>query len=270
MNLDNFLRTLQEVGTNAGLKILLALVILFVGIKLSKWLIKLLQKGKAFNKIEKGARSFITSFIRIALYALVIATAAMCCGVPSTAFLTIFTSAGVAIGLALQGGLSNFAGGLMILFFRPFKVGDFIESDGASGTITEITVIYTIVTTPDNRVITIPNGKLTNANITNYSSKKQRRVEIIVSASYDSDTEFVKQTLLEVAAGTKGVLDDPAPVARLKEMSASSIDFVYRVWCKTPDYWDVYFDSMERIKKTFDEKGIEIPYKKVDVNIIKE
>ena len=194
----------------------------------------------------------------------------MCCGVPSTAFLTIFTSAGVAIGLALQGGLSNFAGGLMILFFRPFKVGDYIESEGASGTITEITVIYTIVTTPDNRVITIPNGKLTNANIINYSSKKQRRVEIIVSASYDSDTEFVKQTLLEVAAGTKGVLDDPAPVARLKEMSASSIDFVYRVWCKTPDYWDVYFDSMERIKKTFDEKGIEIPYKKVDVNIIKE
>ena len=266
MNWDDLFKQLQEVGTNVGLKILLALVILFVGIKLSKWLIRIVQKGKAFGKLDKGAQSFISGFIRIALYALVFATAAMCCGVPSTAFLTIFTSAGVAIGLALQGGLSNFVGGLMILFFRPFKVGDYIESDGAAGTITEITVIYTIVTTPDNKVVTIPNGKLTNANIINYSKKKQRRVEIIVSASYDSDLEFVKKTLLEVAATTKGVLDDPAPVARLKEMSASSIDFTYRVWCKTSDYWDVYFDSMENIKKTFDEKGIEIPFKQVVVH----
>ena len=264
--MEDFLKQLQEVGTNAGLKILLGLVILIVGIKLSKWLIKIVQKGRAFKKLEKGAQSFITSFIRIALYALVFATAAMCIGVPSTAFLTIFTSAGVAIGLALQGALSNFAGGLLILFFRPFKVGDYIESEGASGTITEITVIYTIVTTPENKVITIPNGKLTNANIINFSKKKQRRVEIIVSASYDSDTEFVKETLMEVASKTKGVLQDPAPMARLKAMSASSIDFTYRVWCNTPDYWDVYFDSMELIKKTFDEKGIEIPFTQVVVH----
>ena len=264
--MEDFLKQLREIGTDAGIKLLLGLVILFVGIKLSKWLIRIVQKGKAFKKLEKGAQSFITSFIRIALYALVIATAAMCIGVPSTAFLTVFTSAGVAIGLALQGGLSNFAGGLMILFFKPFKVGDYIESDGASGTITEITVMYTIVTTPDNKVVTIPNGKLTNANIVNFSKKKQRRVEIIVSAAYDSDLEFVKKTLLEVAAQTKGVLKDPAPVARLKEMSASSIDFTYRVWCNTPDYWDVYFDSMENIKKAFDEKGIEIPFKQVVIH----
>ena len=264
--MEDFLKQLQQVGTNAGLKILLGLVIMIVGIKLSKWLISIIQKGKAFKKLEKGAQSFITSFFRIALYALVFATAAMCMGVPSTAFLTIFTSAGVAIGLALQGALSNFAGGLLILFFKPFKVGDYIESDGAAGTITEITVIYTIVTTVENKVVTIPNGKLTNANIVNFSKKKQRRVEIIVSASYDSDIEFVKATLLEVASKVNGVLDDPAPMARLKAMSASSIDFVYRVWCKTPDYWDVYFDSMELIKKTFDEKGIEIPFTQVVVH----
>ncbi len=268
--MEDFWKQLQQIGTDAGLKILLGLAILIVGVKLSKWLIRIIQKGRAFKKLEKGAQSFITSFIRIALYALVIATAAMCIGVPSTAFLTVFTSAGVAIGLALQGALSNFAGGLMILFFHPFKVGDYIESDGASGTITSITVIYTILTTPDNKIITVPNGKLTNANIINYTTGGNRRVDIMVSASYDADTEFVKKTLLEVADATEGVLKEPAPMARLKEMGASSIDYTYRVWCKNSDYWNVYFDSMELIKKTFDEKGIEIPYTKVDVKLIKD
>lgn len=265
-----FLDSLSQIGLNAGLKVLLGLVLLFVGLKLSKWIVKLVKKGKGFNKIDKSVQGFLLSFIKIVLYALVIASAAMCMGVPGTAFLTIFTSAGVAIGLALQGALSNFAGGLMILLFHPYKVGDFIESDGAVGTVTNITVIYTMLTTPDNKVITVPNGKLTNANITNYSQEATRRVDIDVQAAYGADIELVKNTLLEIASGQEKILKDPAPTIRLKEAGASALVYTYRVWVKGADYWDVYFDSMEKIKKTFDEKGIEIPYTKVDVNIVQK
>lgn len=256
----------MELGTTVGLKILLGLLILIVGLKLSKWVVKLVAKGKAFQKIDTSAQSFIKSFIRVILYALVIASACITWGVPSTSFMTIFASAGVAIGLALQGALSNFAGGLMILFFKPFKVGDYIESAGASGTVKEITIIYTIVTTVDNKTVTIPNGTLTNSVVTNCSAAPIRRVDLTISADYDNDIELVKKVLLDVANSHEKVLKDPAPFVRLAAHGASSLNYTFRVWCNSADYWDVFFDMNEDIKKAFDANGISIPYQQIQIS----
>lgn len=256
----------MEMSATVGMKIVLGLIILLVGLKLSKCVVKLVAKGKAFQKIDPSAQSFIKSFVKVIMYALVIASACITWGVPSTSFMTIFASAGVAIGLALQGALSNFAGGLMILFFKPFKVGDYIESAGASGTVKEITIIYTIIVTIDNKTVTVPNGTLTNSVVTNCSTAPTRRVDLTISADYDNDIELVKKVLQDVANSHEKVLKDPAPFVRLSAHGSSSLNYTFRVWCKSADYWDVYFDMMENIKKAFDANGISIPYQQVQIS----
>ncbi len=265
--MEEFWKYLSEKGTDLGLRLILGLLVLIVGIKVSKFIVKRIGKGKAFLKLDRGVQSFIRSFIRIALYIAVISSVAMIWGIPSTTFVTLLTSAGVAIGLALQGALSNFAGGLLILLFHPFRVGDFIEGSGVSGTVTDITVIYTKLLTPDNKVVTIPNGTLTNANITDYSVMPTRRIDLTVSASYDSDIDKVRSVLTQVAADHELILKDPAPFIAVTKHNTSSVDYLFRVWCKKDDFWTVNFDSWERIKKAFDENGIEIPYQKIDVNL---
>ena len=267
--MQNFLEYLKQLGTDVGLKIIFGLVVLFVGMKLAKWVVKLVSKGKGFGKLEVSVQSFLLSLIKIILYALVIASAAIIWGIPTTSFLTIFTSAGVAVGLALQGALSNFAGGLMILIFKPFKVGDFIENGAVMGTVKDITIIYTILHTVDNKVVTIPNGTLTNSNVINYSTLPSRRVDIKFSAGYHDDIEKVKSVLMGVAEAHEKVLKDPAPFVRLTAQGSSSLDYTFRVWCAGPDYWDVYFDMMERVKMAFDENGISIPFQQVDVHMDK-
>lgn len=261
---------LSQVGTDVILQIILGLIILIVGLKLTKLIIKWIGKGKVFSHMDKNVRGFVISFTKIVLYALVISSAAMCWGVPATSFLTMFASAGVAIGLALQGALSNFAGGLMILFFKPFSVGDFIENGAVSGTVKSITVIYTILNTPDNKTITIPNGTLMGSNIINYATQDTRRIDITVSASYNDDVERVKALLQEIAAGNQKIMKDPAPVARLNEFGDSALKYTFKVWVKSVDYWDVYFELMETIKKAFDENGIEIPFQKVDIRMLSD
>lgn len=267
--MEDVVNQLTNIGTKAGASILLGFLVLIIGLFVSKKIVKGLKKARGINKLDEGVKSFILSAIKAVLYALVISSAAIIWGVPSTAFISIFTTFGVAIGLALQGALGNFAGGLMILMFKPFKVGDFIEGASCSGTVKEITIIYTVLVTPDNKVVTIPNGSLTNANVTNFSAMDTRRVDLIISASYNSDTQKVLSVLNQVAASNEKVLKDPAPTIRMVDHNASSIDYVYRVWVKTPDYWDVYYGSHEEIKKAFDENGIVIPYQKIDVNIMK-
>ena len=265
--MESVLEYLKQLGTDIGLKILFGLAVLIIGTKIAKWVVKLVSKGKAFGKLDQSVQSFLLSFIKIILYALVIASAAIIWGIPTTSFLTIFTSAGVAVGLALQGALSNFAGGLMILIFKPFKVGDFIENGTVMGTVKEITIIYTILYTVDNKVVTIPNGTLTNSNVINYSTLPQRRVDILFSAGYGDDIEKVKRVLMSVAEAHEKVLKDPAPFVRLTAQAASSLNYTFRVWCNGVDYWDVYFDMMERVKKAFDENGICIPFQQIDVNL---
>lgn len=266
MDLESIKIFFIQLGATIGGRIVYALLILVVGLKLAKWVIKLMGKGRGFQKIDASVQSFIKSLVKVVLYALVIASACMEIGVPDTSFMAIFASAGVTVGLALQGALSNFAGGLMILFFKPFEVGDFIESAGATGTVKEITVIYTTLVTTDNKTITVPNGSLTNSVVTNCSTQATRRVDLTISADYDNDIELVKKVLLDVANSHEKVLKDPAPFVRLSAHGSSSLDYTFRVWVKSADYWDVHFDMLENIKKAFDENGISIPYTQVQIS----
>ena len=193
--MEKLLDKLNELWVDAGLKLIYVIVIWFIGAKLIKLLVKLIKKGRLFNKLDKSISSFLLSFIKATLYTILIITIASVIGIPSTSIITLLGSAGVAIGLALQGGLSNIAGGLVILVFKPFKVGDFVDTHADSGTIKSISLFYTTLITPDNKIISIPNGNLANSATVNYSKEKERRLDIDIDVSYDNDIELVKKTL---------------------------------------------------------------------------
>ncbi len=267
MNFEQILQFLVELLASFGVKIILALLVLFVGSKLIKWVKKWINNSKKLDKMEHGVRTFLCSFTGIALYVFLIITVAMILGIPTTSFITALASCGVAIGLALQGALSNVAGGIMILIFKPFKVGDYITTPGAAGTVTNISLIYTVLTTPDNKVITVPNGTLTNSVVENYSAVENRRVDLSFSTAYDCDVEKVKAILMRVVEAHEKVLKDPQPFARLTKHADSALEYTVRAWCKAADYWDVNFDLIEMVKKEFDANGISIPYPQMDVHI---
>lgn len=267
MSWQAFLTLLVEFATSFGLKLLSAIIVFFVGMKLTSWLAKIIRTSPKLDKLDVSLRSFLTSFVKIAMYIVLIITIAMILGVPATSFLTILASCGVAIGLALQGSLSNFAGGLMILFFKPFKVGDYIEAQGESGTVVGISVVYTELLTPDNKRITIPNGSLTNSTIKNYSTEDLRRVDLTFSVSYESNDEAVKAIINSAIAAHPLALKDPAPFVRLSQQADSALVYTARAWCKNADYWTVYFDIFEGVKAEFDKNGISIPYPQMDVHI---
>ena len=190
-------------------------------------------------------------------------------GVPIASLITVIGSCAVAVGLALQGGLSNIAGGLMILIFKPFQVGDYIKANDLEGTVKSITMFYTTITTIDNKVIQLPNGNLTNSNITNYNTNPTRRVDLEICVSYDSDIDKVKKVLKSVVDKNEKILKDDRNLIRLMKHDSSSLNFAVRSWVKTEDYWDVYYDLMENIKKSFDENNIEIPFPQMDVHLDK-
>ncbi len=269
MNWEQIWTSLFEFAGSWGIKLLVAIILLIVGIKLIKALTKWISKSQKLNKLDTSLRSFLGSFAKIALYIVLFITVAMILGVPATSFITILASGGVAIGLAVQGSLSNFAGGIMILIFKPFKVGDYIEAGGESGTVEEISVVYTVLLTVDNKRITVPNGTLTNSVIENYSAEELRRVDLKFSTAYDADIEKVKRILTEVAESHPKALKSPAPFVRLCEHSDSALTYTVRIWCKNEDYWDVNFDILESVKTAFDKNNIEIPYPQMDVHITK-
>ena len=190
-------------------------------------------------------------------------------GIETTAIAAAIASAGLAIGLAMQGSLSNFAGGIMILIFKPFSIGDFIDNGTHSGTVTDIGIFYTTLETVDNKVVTIPNGALSNQSVTDYSAKEIRRLDLTFSVSYDSDIDLVKSTLKELAFAHELVMKEPEPFVRLGEQGDSALVFYLRVWVKSSDYWTVNFDMMEASKKIFDKRGISIPYPQMDVHLDK-
>ena len=267
MTWQTFLAMLVQFATTFGIKVLGAIIVLCVGIKLISWLSKTIRKSPNFQKLDDSLESFLNSFIKIALYLVLFITVAMILGVPATSFLTILASCGVAIGLALQGSLSNFAGGLMILFFKPFKVGDYIEAQGVSGTVTAISVVYTVLCTPDKKRVTIPNGALTNSTIKNYSTEELRRVDMSFSVAYDSDDQAVKNIIQGVIASHPLALTDPAPTVRLSQHGDSALVYSTKIWVKNADYWTVYFDVMENVKTAFDQNNISIPFPQMDVHI---
>ncbi len=267
MDMQDFINYLTQKGANVGLNILFGLIVLIFGFKIAKVVVKTIGKRKAFQKLDPSVQSFLKSAMKVVLYAAVISSAAIIWGIPTTSFMTIFASAGVAVGLALQGSLSNLAGGIMILIFRPFKIGDYIEGAGAAGTVSDITVMYTRLTTVDNKVVVIPNGSLTNANVTDYSTMPTRRVDLTISTDYRDDIDKVRKVILDVVTKNEMVKADPEPFVRLVKHNDSSLDYTVRAWTDTENYWNVYFDLTEDIKKAFDENGISIPFKQVDVTL---
>lgn len=261
--INNFI----NIATTAGLKLLWAVVILVVGIKCSKWASKLVLNPKRLPKLDEGVRRFFSNTLRITLYVVVIISAAGMLGIPYASFITVLGSAGVAIGLALQGSLSNIAGGILILVTRPFRVGDYIDAVGISGTVEEIGFFTTTLITVDNKKVSVPNGTLSNSCITNYSAMETRRVDLTFSVGYGSDIEKVKSILLGAASSNEKALKEPAPFAGLLSHGDSALVFALRVWCRSADYWDVNFALTEEVKRLLDENGVEIPFPKLDVTI---
>lgn len=267
MDWEVILNYLMQIATTWGIKLLKAIVVLLVALKVISVIKKWLKKSPKLDKLDPGVRSFMSSFVSIGLHILLVIVMATLLGIPATSLITILASCGVAVGLALQGALSNFAGGLMLLLFRPFKVGDFVEVAGETGTVSAITVVYTVLLTPDNKRITIPNGSITNAVIENYSAEELRRVDLTISTDYSCDLEKVKELVTGLAEEHPLALAEPATQVRVKEHGENGMVYVVRVWCKSEHYWDVYFDMTESIKKAFDENNISIPYPQMDVHV---
>ena len=264
---DRLVDKLVEFATTTGFKLLAVILIVIIGMKAIKWMKKWIRTSPKLDKIDSSLRSFAVSFLSVVGYALLFVTALMILGVPATSFVAVLTTCAAAIGLALQGSLSNFAGGIMILLFKPFKVGDYIEAAGESGTVSEISVVYTEILTVDNKRITIPNGTLTNSVIENYSSEKLRRVDLTFNTAYDCDIEKVKEIIGKVIEAHPMALKNPEPFVRLSAHNESALTYTVRIWCKNADYWDVNFDTIENVKKAFDENGITIPYNQLDVHV---
>lgn len=269
MDIEKILNDLVDWAIVFGKQLIAAILVLIIGRCLIKWVVKLITKGKFAQKTDKTVVTVMSHFITAALYIVLVVIIIGILGIPTASVITVIASAGVAIGLALQGALSNIAGGIMILVLRPFRVGDFVEVAGNSGTVTDVGIFYTVLTTGDNKVVTIPNGTVMGDNIVNYSVKDTRRVDFVFSVAYGTDVEKVKSILLEEANKHALVLKDPAPFARLSKQNASSLDFTMRVWVESKNYWTVNFDLLETLNNRFAAEGIEIPFNQLDVNIKK-
>ncbi len=251
---------LIDLGIEYGTKIILALATLIIGL----WIIKLIMKGikKAISKtdIDESLRGFILSLIGWAFKILLFITALGQLGVKTTSFVAIIGAAGLAVGLALQGSLANFAGGALILLFKPFKVGDLIEGQDAMGVVKEIQIFVTKIITPDNKEVIVPNGALSNGNITNYSTTGHLRVDLTVGISYGDDIEKAKTVIMETLMSDPKVLKSPAPTVAVGELADSSVNILVRPHATVANYWDVYFKSLQDVKVALDNAGIEIPF----------
>ena len=264
--IKNLLNSLLELSTKAGIRLVLALLVLTVGLKAAKIITKKIMKSRGMQRAEISVRSFMNNLLLISMDAVVVVSAALIIGIPATSFIALLGTAGVAIGLALQGAFSNFAGGIMILIFHPFKVGHYIETDGLSGTVKDISIFYTVLKTVDNKNITIPNGTLMNSSVINYSAEETRRVDLDFPLSHDIDSELVKAILLKAVNDHELSLKDPEPFARITAQTRDTTDFTLRVWCKSSDFWTLKLDLLETIKKEFEKNGIKIPYQQLDVH----
>lgn len=252
---------------DACVKIAVALVILVIGLWLVKALMKRFKKGKLISKVNPAARGFFCSALDVVLKGVVIISACTYVGIPMASVVAVLGSAGVAIGLALQGGLSNIAGGVMLIVTRPFEIGDFVTVAGQDGTVEAVGIYYTTLVTPDNKKVVIPNGSVTSSAIVNYSSNGTRRLDFDFGVDYSSDIDTVKKILMDIANSNSLVMKDPAPVVYLTEHADSAIKFALRVWVKGEDYWTVKFDTMEKVKHEFDKAGISIPFPQLDVHV---
>lgn len=257
---------LIDSGIQAGGHILKAVIVFLVGRVLIRMLNRLVGRLMDKRNVDISIKTFVKSLVNILLTVLLIISVVGALGVETTSFAALLASAGVAVGMALSGNLQNFAGGLVILLFKPYKVGDWIDAQNVSGTVKEIQIFHTILTTADNKLIYVPNGALSSGVVTNYSNQTTRRVEWIVGVDYGEDYNKVEKVVREVLAADKRILDDPAPFIALHALDASSVNVVARVWVNSADYWGVYFDINKAIYATFNEQGINFPFPQLTVH----
>ncbi|HDP24573.1 MAG TPA: mechanosensitive ion channel [Deltaproteobacteria bacterium] len=265
--MEDALIKIQELITLYGLKVVAALLIFIIG----RWVAKILQRitGKLLAKrnVDPMITSFVENLVYIALLVFIVIAALAQLGIQTTSFIAIIGAAGLAIGLALQGSLSNFAAGFLILIFRPFKAGDYVEAAGVAGSIEKIQVFTTQLATVDNRTVIIPNSKIMGDTITNYSAKEKRRVDMVFGVSYSDDIDKVRSLIKAVIESDSRILKDPEPMIVVGSLGDSSVNFTVRVWVKTSDYWGVFFDTTEAVKKRFDAEGVSIPFPQTDVHV---
>ena len=249
-----------------GLKIVAAILIFIIG----KWAVKKLtavsKKLMDKAKVDKTLIEFGSSLIYFMLMLMVVLASLNSLGVNTTSFIAVFGAAGLAIGLALQGSLANIGAAVLIIVFRPFKVGDFIEAAGAAGTVKDVNLFSTILTPADNRTIIVPNSAIIGGNIVNFSHQKERRVDLTFGIGYDDDLKLAKETLMELMQADERILKEPAPFVAVSALADSSVNLVCRAWVETANYWSVFFSMTEQVKLTFDERGISIPYPQMDVH----
>jgi len=260
IDVEKWMDKIINFGTDYGLKIVGAIIIYIIGSWVIKRIKRLLIKAMDRLDYDESLELFLSNLVVWALKIILVVLILGNLGVETTSFAAILASAGLAVGLALQGSLANFAGGVLILIFKPFKIGDFIEAQGTMGTVKEIKIFTTKLNTPDNKEVIVPNGTLSNGNIINYSTEKTRRVDIVMGVSYDADIKQTKDVLMKVLTDNPKVLKDPAPKILLSELAESSVNYKVRPWVNGDDYWVVYSEVMEACKIALDAAGIEIPY----------
>ncbi|WP_412104786.1 mechanosensitive ion channel domain-containing protein [Vibrio caribbeanicus] len=249
--------------------IIAAVLILFVGYLLSKAIANGAAKVLHKKNMDKAVVQFIHGLLRYALFAIVFVAALSRLGVQTASVVAVIGAAGLAIGLALQGSLSNFAAGILIVIFRPFKSGDYVQVSGVGGSVDSIQIFQTILTTPDNKMVVVPNSSVIGSPITNYSRHKTRRIDLVIGVSYSADLNKVKSLLLAICEADSRVLSDPGVVVGVQALADSSVNFVVRPWVNTSDYWGVYFDLLQSIKESLDKEGIEIPFPQMNVHLNK-
>ena len=270
MSLEKFLGKIVNWATTDGIKLIIGIFLLWIGWKLAKKIVNILNKTLERRNVDVTIRSFLDTFLEVILKGLVVLVVLEYVGIKTTGVAALVASAGVAIGLALQGSLSNFAGVLVILLIRPFNVGDYVEGAGHNGVIEKIGMFYTHMVSVDNKLILVPNGTLANGSIVNYSAKELRRVDLTFGVGYEQDILKVKRVLSNIVEAHDLILKTPEPFIALSNHGDSAINFVVRVWVNNSDYWKVHFDLLESVKVAFDNEDISIPYPQMDLHIKNE
>jgi small conductance mechanosensitive channel len=266
--LDNIIQLLLNGLITHGPKVLYAILTLIIGLWIIKSLTKFIKKAMQVREIDESLLSFLSSLISILLKTLLIVSVIGMVGIQVTSFIAILGAAGLAVGMALSGMLQNFAGGVIILLLKPFKVGDYITAQGHSGTVNKIQIFNTILKTPDNKTVILPNGGLSTGSLVNFSEEATRRVDLLFGISYDDDIDKARSIIEKVISGNNKVLQDPSPFIGVVELADSSVNFAVRLWVESANYWDVFFFMQETIKKQFDAEGVTIPFPQQDMRVI--
>jgi len=260
INIQEALDKLMTLAVEYAPRVLLAIVVYIIGSAIIKRVAKGVNKALGKSEMEEALKTFLSDLVRILLFALLLISVASMVGIETTSFVALLGAAGLAVGLALQGSLANFAGGVLILLFKPFRVGDLIEAQGYFGHVTAINIFITTLKTPDDKTVIIPNGPLSNGTVTNLTTIGQLRVDLVIGVSYDANIQQARDVIMEVMKNDPQVLQDPAPSVNVLELADSSVNLAVRPYATTADYWDVYFGITEKAKVALDNAGIEIPF----------